>query len=37
MYDEATIKSLKTFLRKYGVNDIKEVRKEKLDKINEAK
>ena len=28
-----TIKNLKTFLRKYGVIDIKEVRKEKLEKI----
>lgn len=33
MYD-GTIESLKTFLRKYGVNDIKEVRKEKLNKIS---
>jgi len=34
MYN-GTIGNLKIFLRKYGVIDIKEVRKEKLDKIYE--
>ena len=34
MYN-GTLKNLKTFLRKFGVIDIKEVRKEKLNKIYE--